>query len=176
MRINFFLFILVCSFVFSLNMNAQTSLAAGTQITMGDDTKKNVETIKAGDVVLVFNNKDNVYEEKKVKSINEVMLNRLVRVTLQTGIQLTLTVDYPLWGEKGWVSVDPNRTMMNKKYEEVYRCNVGEYILFYNVTSTDYVEVSVIQGILDPMKTYSIELEEDGGGALIANGFLVGLN
>jgi len=176
MKINFFLLTLVCSFVFALNMSAQTSLAAGTQITMSDDSKKNIENIKVNDAVLVFNSKEKVYEEKKVKSINKIMLNRLVRITLETGMQIVMTVDYPLWGEKGWVSVDPNRTMMNKKYEVVNRCNVGEYILFYNVTSSDFVEVTVVQGILDPMQTYAIELEDDNGGALIANGFLVGLN
>lgn len=176
MRIKFFLLTLVCSFMFALNMSAQTSLAAGTQITMSDDSKKNVENIKVGDVVLVFNNKDKVYEEKTVKSINNIMLNRLVRITLETGMQITMTVDYPIWGEKGWMSVDPNRTMMNKKYTDVNRCSAGEYVLFYNVTSSDFVEVTVVQGILDPMQTYAIELEGDEGGALIANGFLVGLN
>lgn len=176
MRIKLFLSTLVCLFVFSLNIKAQTSLAAGTQITMSNDAKKNIENIKAGDLVLAFNTKDKVYEEKKVKSINNVMLNRLVRITLETGMQIILTADYPILGEKTWVSVDPNRTMMNKKYEEVQRCNIGEFVLFYNVTSTDYVEMTVIQGILDPMQTYIIELEDAPESALIANGFLVGLN
>ncbi len=104
-------------------------------------------------------------------------MNRLVRITLESGVQIVLTVDYPVLGEKGWVSVDPNRTMMNKKYTEVQRCNIGEYVLFYNVTSTDFVELTVIQGgVLDPVQTYTLELEDAAESALVANGFLVGIN
>ncbi|MBB4036114.1 hypothetical protein GGR21_002015 [Dysgonomonas hofstadii] len=176
MRIRLFLSTLVCLFVFGLNMKAQTSIASGTQITMSDDAKKNIENIKAGDKVLAFNTKDKVYEEKTVKSVSKVMMNRLVRITLESGVQIVLTVDYPVLGEKGWVSVDPNRTMMNKKYTEVQRCNIGEYVLFYNVTSTDFVELTVIQGVLDPVQTYTLELEDAAESALVANGFLVGIN
>jgi len=177
MKIKFSLILICCLFVFSIGIEAQTSIASGVQITMGDDTKKNIEELKKGDPVLVFNTKDNVYEEKKIKSVKNIMLNRLIRITLESGAQISLTVDYPLWAEKGWVSVDPNRTLMNKKYIEVERCNIGEYVLFYNVTSTDYAEVSVIQGILDPVETYIVEVEDDNGNyALVANGFLIGLN
>jgi len=162
--------------VFGLNIKAQTSIAAGAQITMSDDTKKNIENIKVGDKVLAYNTKDKVYEEKTVKAVNKIMMNRLVRMTLESGMQIIFTVDYPVLGEKNWVSVDPNRTMMNKRYPEVHQCNIGEYLLYYNVTSTDFVEITVIQGILDPMQTYIIELEDAAENALIANGFIVGLN
>ncbi|MBF0648247.1 hypothetical protein IR083_05420 [Dysgonomonas sp. GY75] len=175
MKIRFFLFTLTCFFILSVSMVAQsTSLAAGTKITMFDDKKKNIETLEVGDVVLSFNTKDKVYEEKKVKSINKRMYSRLVRVTLNSGIQLTMTSDCPFLAEKGWVSVDPELTKSNKKYTDVKRCQIGEFALFYNVTSTDYVEISVIQGIMDPTQTYIVELE--GDGAIVANGFLVGQN
>ncbi|GAB6121212.1 hypothetical protein JCM30204_23610 [Dysgonomonas termitidis] len=151
-----------------------SSLAAGTKITMFDDKKKNIENLEVGDIVLSFNIKDKVYEEKKVKSINKIMYNRLVRVTLSSGVQLTMTSDCPFLAEKGWVSVDPELTKSNKKYPDVKRCQLGEFALFYNVTSTDYVEITVIQGIMEPTQTYIIELE--GDGAIIANGFLVGQN
>jgi intein/homing endonuclease len=151
-----------------------SSLAVGTKITMFDDKKIDIENLEVGDIILSFNIKDKVYEEKKVKSIKKIMYNRLVRVTLNSGIQLTMTSDCPFLAEKGWVSVDPELTKSNTKYTDVKRCQSGEFALFYNVTSTDYVEITVIQGIMEPTQTYIVELE--GDGAIIANGFLVGQN
>lgn len=174
MKLKIFLFTLTSFLLINITAKAQFGLAAGTQIEMADDTKKKVDNIIAGDMVLVYNTIDNVYEGKKVKSVSKVLLNRLIRVTLETGAQITMTVDYPLWAEKGWASIDPAQSMANKRYSKIQKCNIGEFLLFYNVTSSDYVEVTVVQGILDPTYTYSIELE--GEGALIANGFLVGQN
>jgi hypothetical protein len=174
MKIKVFLFALTSFLILSLVAKAQFSLAEGTQITMADDSRKNIERLLVNDVILVFNDKEKVYEEKKVKSLRKVMHSRLIRITVETGVQLTMTIDQPFLAEKGWVSVDAEYTRENRKYSSVQGCRVGEFALYYNVTSTDYVEVSIIQGILEPIQTYIIDL--DGDSAIIANGFLVGLN
>jgi len=175
MKIKIFFITLTCLFLPGLSINAQFMMAEGTRITMADDTEKNIEKVKAGDILLAFNNIDKVYEDKKVKSVNKVMLSRFVRITLETGMQLTLTGDSPIWAERGWVSVDPEWTKVsNDKYVNIKPCTIGEFVLFYNVTTTDYVEISIIQGIVEPTMAYEIELE--GGGTLIANGFLIGHN
>ncbi|MDH6307705.1 hypothetical protein M2451_000154 [Dysgonomonas sp. PFB1-18] len=173
MKIKIFLFTLTCLFMFALNMDAQISLAAGTKITLADDTKKNVEEIKAGDKILVFNVKEKVYEEKAVKGTSKVMLSRLVRITLETGMQVVMSLDNPFFAEKGWVSISPEQTMDDKQFKNIQHINIGEFTLFYNVSSTDYVEVTTIQGILEPTMTYTLQLDGDGG-AVVANGFLVG--
>lgn len=175
MRIKAFFITLTCFFLFNLGISAQFRLAEGTQITMADDTKRNIEKVKAGDVVLSFNVKDRVYEEKKVKSVNQVLINRLIRITLESGMHITLTVDYPILAEKGWVSFDPELTKSDDVYGAVKRCMEGDFVLFYNVTSTDYIELVSVKGILDPIQTYEIELE-DGESAIVANGFLIGQN
>ena len=172
MKFKALLFTLSCLLAFSIGTRAQSSLASGTQITMADDTKKAIDKIEVGDVVLSFNTKDKVYEEVKVKSIEKVMYYRLVRVALESGVQLTMTGDYPIWAEKGWISVDPDQTNAKDRYTNVRRCHIGDFVLFYNITSTDFVELSTIQGVMGPTQAYSIEL--DGGDAIIANGFLVG--
>ncbi|NDV79557.1 Hint domain-containing protein [Dysgonomonas sp. 511] len=177
MRIKITFLVLVSFLLIGTNLNAQSSLAAGTQIVMADESKKKIEEIAVGDEILVFNAKDKVYEEREVTKINKVMMNRLVRVTLENGVQLIMTVEHPILAEKGWASIDPNQTMINKKYQQVARYNLGEFTLFYNVTTTDYVEVNIIQGILDPINTYSLEVEDNTeNDAIVANGFLVGLN
>lgn len=173
MKIKSLLFTLLCLFVTNISIQAQNSLAEGTKITMANDTKKDISEIEVGDVVLSFDIKDKVYEEVKVKSIEKLMYYRLVRITLESGVQLTMTGGYPIWAEKGWIAVDPYLTnTSNGQYKDEKRCQIGDFVLFYNVTSTDFVEISVIQGIMNPTQTYLIELE--GNGAIIANGFLVG--
>ncbi|MBK5720555.1 hypothetical protein JGH11_06695 [Dysgonomonas sp. Marseille-P4677] len=172
MKIKTLFFTLLCLLVFNNSVRAQSSLATGTQITMANDTKKAIDEIVVGDIVLSFNIKDKVYEEDKVKSIEKIMYYRLVRVTLESGVQLTMTADYPIWAEKGWISVDPDQTSANGRNIDVKRCQIGDFVLFYNITSTDYIELSTIQGVMEPTQAYMIELE--GRGTIIANGFLVG--
>ena len=174
MRIKTFLITLLTFFLFSLGANAQFMFAEGTQIAMSDDSEKKIEDVLVGDIVLAFNYKDKVYEDKKVKSVSKTMLNRFVRITLETGKQVTLTADSPIIAEKGWASVDPEWTRSNDKYKTVQQCNPDDFILFYNVSSSDYTEIYTIQGILEPKLAYEIEL--DGGEVIVANGFLVGLN
>lgn len=167
-----FLIILSALMLFAVGAKAQFLLAEGTQITMADDSDKKIEDILVGDIVLAFNVKDKVYEEKKVKNVTKTMMNRFVRVTLETGKQITLSVDTPIFAEKGWVSLDPEWTKENEKYKVVELCNPEDFVLYYNVDSTDYIEIYTIRGILEPMQAYTIELE--GEGAVVANGFLVG--
>lgn len=175
MKIKTFFIILIGLLLFNTGAKAQFMLAEGTQIIMANDSKKNIEKVHPGDIVLTFNNIDKVYEEKKVKSINSTMLSRFVRITLETGIRITLTANSPIWAERGWISVDPEWTKnSNGKYSNIKPCKIGEFVLFYNVTSTDFVEISVIQGLTEPMMAYEVELE--GGGSLVANGFLIGHN
>lgn len=175
MKIKTFFITLVCVLFFNTGIKAQFMLAEGTRIVMANDSEKNIEKLHAGDIILAFNNIDKVYEEKKVKNIKSIMLSRFVRITLESGMQITLTANSPIWAERGWVSVDPNWTKSsNDKYVNIKPCKTGEFVLFYNVTSTDYVEISTIQGLTEPTMAYEVELE--GGGSLVANGFLIGHN
>ena len=158
----------------SLGAKAQFMFAEGTPIVMANDTEIKVEKLIVGDVVLVFNEKDKVYEEKKVKGITSSMLNRFVSITLETGKQITLTSDSPIYAEKGWISLNPEQTKANDKYKTVSICTQDDFILFYNVESSDYIEIHTIRGILEAKRAYAIELE--GEGTIVANGFLVGQN
>lgn len=157
--------------------NAQTSLAEGTQITMADDTRRTIESVREGDVVLCFNANDMVYTEKKVTKISRILHNRLVLVALDNKAKLTMTIGTPMYAEKGWVSVDAPFTRTYPKYSGAKSCEPGDFLLYYNKTSTDYVDVRVIQGIMDPMEAYTIEVENNGENpiAIVANGFLIGL-
>ncbi|WP_108821797.1 Hint domain-containing protein [Dysgonomonas sp. Marseille-P4361] len=174
MNFKHFFIISILLLLSTLGAKAQFMFAEGTPIVMANDTEIKVEKLIVGDVVLAFNEKDKVYEEKKVKSITSTMLNRFASITLETGKQITLTLDSPIYAEKGWISLSPEQTMANDKYKKVGTCTQDDFVLFYNVESSDYIEIHTIRGVLEAKKAYVIELE--GDGAIVANGFLVGQN
>ena len=165
------LFLALLSF-FALNINAQKKLAVGTQITMGDDSRKSIDQIVVGDVLLTYNYTDKIYEKKKITSIDHAMYNRMARLVLENKMQILTTSDYPFLGEKNWRSIDPEKTKESSKYANVKNATMGDYIYFYDVLSTSSDRIAFIEGITEPIKAYSIQIE--GDNAIIANGFIVG--
>ena len=172
MKANILILTLISLFALNTKINAQSHLAIGTQITMGDDTRKGVENLSAGDVILSYNYTRDTYEKKTVKSVDKIMFNRLIRMVLENKMQILLTSDNPFWSERGWISVDPEMTSQNPKYKAVKQCNTGDYLSFYDILSTGSERVAIMEGILEPIMAYSIQLE--GDGSIIANGFIIG--
>jgi hypothetical protein len=174
MKTNILLLTFICLFAINLEFNAQARLVVGTQITMGDDTRKSVDNIAVGDVVLSYDYTRKVYEKKKVTGIDNVMYSRMVRFVLENKLQILVTADYPFWGERGWMSIDPETTAANPKFQGVKEARIGDYLYYYDVLSTSSDRIAFFEGIMEPMMAYSIQVE--GGGAIIANGFIVGTN
>lgn len=172
MKSKVLLFTILSILIFSLSASAQSYLAAGTQITMEDDTRKAIEDITIGDIVLSYNVTDQVYEKKTVTSTDKIMFGRTVRIVLDNGLQVLTTSDYPFWGERGWLSVDSELTAEYPKYESVKATDIGDYLYFYDILTTSSERISIIEGIMEPIMTYSITIE--GGGAIVGNGFILG--
>jgi hypothetical protein len=158
--------------LFALNVNAQSYVAVGTQITMGDDTRKSVNNVSVGDVVLSYNSTKNVYEKKTVNSVEKIMFSRMVRVVMENKMQILLTSESVFWSERGWVSVDREMAAQNPAYESAKECNIGDYLTFYDILSTSSDRIAIIEGISEPIMMYHLQLE--GGGTIICNGFVVG--
>lgn len=172
MKANILILTLVSLFVLNMNVKAQSYVAVGTQITMGDDTRKSVDNISVGDVVLSYNYTKNVYEKKTVKSVEKIMFNRMARVVLENKMQILLTSESVFWSERGWVTMDPEMATQNPAYKSAKQCNIGDYLTFYDILSTSSERVAVMEGILEPITMYNVQLED--GGTLIANGFIIG--
>ena len=51
---------------------------------------------------------------------------------------------------------------------------MGDYLKFYDILSTGSDRIAIIEGILEPIMGYNIQLEE--GGSIIANGFIIGVD
>jgi intein/homing endonuclease len=172
MRTNILLLALICLFTLNLSVSAQAGLVVGTQITMGDDTRKNVADVSVGDVVLSYDYTRKVYEKKKITGTDKIMYSRMVRFVLENKLQILATSDYPFWGERGWVSVDTEATATNPKYKDAKELNIGDYLHYYEVLSTSSDCIAFVEGIMEPLMAYSLHIE--GGGTIIANGFIVG--
>lgn len=174
MKTNVLLLTIISLFAFNLGSNAQSRIAVGTWVIMGDDTRKSVDNIAVGDVVLSYDNTKKVYEKKKVTSIDKIMYSRMVRLVLENKLQILTSSDLPFWGEKGWISTNPELTAENTLYKDIRENKVGDYLYYYDVLSTSSDRVAFVEGIMEPMMAYAIQIE--GGGAIIANGFIVGTN
>jgi hypothetical protein len=165
---------LACLFAFSPSINAQSRIAIGTWVIMADDTRKSVDNIAVGDVVLSYDYTKKVYEKKKVTSIDKIMYSRMVRLVLENKLQILTSADLPFWGEGGWVSTDPGLSAEIPLYKDIKEAKAGDYLYYYDVLSTSSDRIAFIEGIMEPIMAYTIQIE--GGGAIIANSFIVGTN
>lgn len=147
-------------------------LAVGTQITMWNDTLKDVENIQVGDSVMSFNIATRSYVARKVKQVYNVLHSRMLRITLANDMQILTTYDHPFLSITGWKSFDPERTMNYKRYDKVESYKIGDNLSYYDILSTSYSQIKSIESIDVPIQTYTLML--DGEGAFIANSFLVG--
>ncbi|GAB6008946.1 Hint domain-containing protein [Dysgonomonas reticulitermitis] len=174
MKTNVLLLMLACLFAFNLSINAQSRIAIGTWVVMADDTRKNVDNIAVGDVVLSYDYTKKVYEKKKVTSIDKVMYSRMVRLVLENKRQILASSDLPFWGEEGWVSTNPELSAENPLYKDIKEAKTGNYLYYYDILSTSSDRIAFVEGIMEPMMAYTIQIE--GGGAIIANSFIIGTN
>ena len=174
MKINVLLLILSCFFASNLSIDAQSRFAVGTWVIMGDDTKKNVDNIAIGDVVLSYDYTKKVYEKKKVTHIDKTMYSRMVRLVIENRLQILTSSDTPFWSESGWVSTNPELSAKSYLSKDVKEVKVGDYLYYYDVLSTSSNRVAFVEGITAPIMTYTVQIE--GGGTIIANSFIVGTN
>lgn len=174
MKTNVLLLILSCFFAFNLSINAQSRVAIGSWVIMGDDTKKNVDDIVVGDVVLSYDYTKKVYEKKKVTSIDKAIYSRMVRLVLENKLQILTSSDLPFWGENGWVSTNPELSTESHLSKDVKEIKTGNYLYYYDILSTSSDRIAFVEGIMEPIMAYAIQIE--GGGAIIANSFIIGTN
>jgi len=75
-------------------------LPAGQYVNMADGSHKNVEDVEVGDMVLHFDGKDFVPTE--VTATHVMPSDKLMKITLEDGRNITLTPNHPLYTIHGW--------------------------------------------------------------------------
>lgn len=142
---------------------------SGTKITMANGTKKNIEDIEIGDVVLSLNEDTLELEKKEVYDIDTPIHSDMVTYELEDGTKITSTVDHPYYTHNlELVSFDPELT--NEEYDlhlEVSEIKVGDVLRKGDWGS----EVVDIRPFNEETQTFIISVEDNHN--FFANGILV---
>ena len=82
--------------------------AAGTMVTLADNSQKAIENVQIGDMVKTFSFGKNVKEDRKVTGITEKVVDKSILITFGDGSTIRSTFDHPYFNPvRGWVSADP---------------------------------------------------------------------
>jgi hypothetical protein len=141
--------------------------AAGTKITLADNSFKNIEDIVSGDLIKTFNLEENKIENKTVGTLLSVLSDHICEVTLDNGVKLKVTNDHPLFSTNtGWVAVDVARV------KDVYgipvsQLYVGDVLKTIDGEST-VVSIETIEGTT---MTFTLKGVEDNAN-FFADGVL----
>ena len=111
---------------------------AGTQVLMADGTRKNIEDIVTGDMVLSLNEDSGKFIAQTVaKTIIKHNSDDLVYVNLSDGTRIGMRAYHPLLTIEGWKSLRPNlaQTIMDAGYE-VEMLQVGDILVGYEDNPT----------------------------------------
>jgi hypothetical protein len=143
---------------------------AGTQITLADNTAKNIEEITDIDWVLTYDS-----QTKKITStqVSELIIARhanLLRLKFPDR-EIIVTNDHPFWtANKNWASMNPTKSNSNYVQEtEIMQLIVGDKI--YIPIEDKFIDLMGIEKIEDEQLTYTLNLSI--GSNFIANGLLV---
>lgn len=144
--------------------------AAGTKITMADNSTKNIEQITKDDWVLTFDNTTNKLTKTQVSEIIKARHSNLLKLKFSDR-EIITTDDHPFWtADKKWASLNPNKS--NNNYEQ--DTNIKQLVISDKVfvaSENKFIDLIDIEKIVDEQITFTIELTT--GINFIANGLLV---
>jgi intein/homing endonuclease len=144
----------------------------GTRILMNDHSLKNIEEIKAGDVVKSFDITRNNYVASTVKKVYKATHGELLKLKLENNAEIMVTEEHPfLTKDKSWCSHAPQKSLYNQWIVNEYEA--GDSFAFHtDAESLNYVKLIEIEKINSPgTETYTLELES--GNNFIGNGFII---
>jgi Ataxin-1 and HBP1 module (AXH) len=144
--------------------------AAGTKITMADNTIKNIEQISKEDWVLTFDESTNKLTMTQVSEIIKARHSNLIKLKFSS-IEIVATDDHPFWtADKKWASLNPNKS--NGNYEQdtdIKQLAIGDKV--FVASENKFIDLIDLEKILEEQITFTLELTK--GVNFIANGLLV---
>ncbi len=145
---------------------------AGTKITMGDHSLKNIEALEPGDSVITYDPVDQAYKVAFVEKLEAVLHHNLVRYIFEDGDEITATQDHPfLLERKGWSSLKPEKSAVYNGFEDVQVIETGDYFKSASGKAKKLVKVEYLE---DEELSYTISKLSNGNN-FVANGFVVGV-
>ncbi len=135
---------------------------AGTKVTMGDGSEKNIEDVIEGDEVVSFNESTLQNEVKKVIGLKTPIHNDLVKYEFANQTSIVCTFDHPFYvGDLELASYTPFLT--NKRYElnkEVKQIKVSDMVYLSNGVSRTAIK-DIIELDEKDTQTYIITVEDN---------------
>lgn len=142
----------------------------GTQVRMSDGIDVNIEDVKIGDLVLSFNETDNIIEEKPVINKYNPIHNNMIQIETKSGNKIISTDDHPYYVDNYLASFNP--TDSNKKYNfniPVRQLKVGDSL--YDINMNKDIVTSISEIDKKEYQTHIITVEDNNN--FFANGILV---
>lgn len=138
---------------------------AGTMITMADGTKKPIELVVVGDVVMSYNTYANEKATGVVMELESPVREGLYLIEFDDESNIEVTNEHPFYtrkadGELGWASIIPEETYKETKtIDNVMELEVGDAIMrqdgvFAEIISITYNEGTVQTYNLKEVSTY----------------------
>jgi len=143
--------------------------AAGTEITLIDNSVIAIEKIKEGQVILTYNEQTGNREPGVVKALFTPIKNNLVLLSLSNGVRIKCTTEHPIWAiNKGWSSIDP---LNSKKLHDIDSLQLMAGDILTNKEGKEVVleSVEILSESLQDVYNLGIE----GNHTYYANGILV---
>ena len=145
--------------------------AAGTQVTMADQSTKSIEDLAAGDSVAYWDFTTQRFKSARVEKMEQVPHHELVTYHFESGLSITSTQDHPyLLQNKAWASLKPSASRQYKGFEKVGTIAVGDVF----ITASGTKKLISIDNLPDHQITYTIS-KLSAGDNFIANGLVVGV-
>ena len=152
---------------------------AGTVITTVNDngirSKKTIEDIVPGNIVLTYNFANAKFESKQVLDTVCTMHDDIVEFVFSNGVSSRHTFDHPYFVRtKGWASHSPEKTINNyaqnsRDLIETSRISIGDQVLNDDGSYVRIIEINEIA--TGPIKTYTFSVH--GNRNYFADGILV---
>ncbi|MDA9809388.1 hypothetical protein N9C59_03625 [Flavobacteriales bacterium] len=145
--------------------------AKGTKVQLADNSTKNIEDLKVGELIAYMDFNTKSIESAKIEKMENVKHHGLVTYNFESGLTITATQDHPFKVEmKGWASLKPNKSKQYKGFENIEKIEIGD--LFITSDGTDkLISIDYLDG---EQETYTIS-KLSSGDNFIANGLIVGV-
>ena len=145
--------------------------AKGTKIQLPDNSTKNIEDLKVGDLVAYMDFDTKMIKSAKIEKTEKVIHHGLVTYRFESGLTITATQDHPfIIDEKGWSSLKPDKSKQYKGFENINNIKIGDFFITANGT-VKLVSIDFLEG---EQETYTIS-KLSSGDNFIANGLIVGV-
>lgn len=146
-------------------------VSKGTRIVMNDKSLKNIEDIRAGDIVKTYDINKKEYVASVVKKMHKAVHKELLKLTLEGNTEIVVTEEHPfLLKDKSWCSYSPKKSKQRQLFVNQYR--VGDLFVIYAGDGIKYAKLLHIEKITsEGTETYTPELTD--GNNFIGNNLII---